>query len=88
MSNRDGNWELYIMNDDGSGVARLTNNAANDGLPTWSPDGRTIAFVSDQGGSWAVWAISPDGSNQRKLFDIGGRGLASDWQHERISWGP
>jgi tetratricopeptide (TPR) repeat protein/pSer/pThr/pTyr-binding forkhead associated (FHA) protein len=88
MSNRDGNWELYIMNDDGSGVRRLTNNAANDGLPTWSPDGRTIAFVSDQGGPWAVWAISPDGSNRRKLFDVGGRGLAFDWQHERISWGP
>jgi tetratricopeptide (TPR) repeat protein/pSer/pThr/pTyr-binding forkhead associated (FHA) protein len=88
MSTRDGNWELYIMNDDGSGVTRLTNNAANDGLPTWSPDGRTIAFVSDQGGPWAIWAISPDGSNRRKLFDIGGRGLAYDWQHERISWGP
>jgi tetratricopeptide (TPR) repeat protein/pSer/pThr/pTyr-binding forkhead associated (FHA) protein len=88
MSNREGNWELYIMNDDGSGVRRLTNNAANDGLPTWSPDGRTLAFVSDQGGPWAVWAISPDGSNRRKLFDVGGRGLASDWQHERISWGP
>jgi tetratricopeptide (TPR) repeat protein/pSer/pThr/pTyr-binding forkhead associated (FHA) protein len=88
MSNRDGNWELYIMNDDGSGVRRLTNDSANDGLPTWSPDGKTIAFVSDQGGPWAVWAISPDGSNRRKLFDIGGRGLAFDWQHEQISWGP
>jgi TolB protein len=88
MSNRDGNWEVYIINDDGSGLKRLTNNAANDGLPAWSPDGKTIAFVSDQGGAWAIWAMSPDGSNRRKLFEIGGGGLASAWQQERISWGP
>lgn len=86
MSNRDGTWEIYVMRLDGTGVKRLTNNAANDGLPTWSPDGRTIAFVSNQGGPWAVWAMSPNGSNRRKLFDIGGGGLRSDWLHERISW--
>jgi tetratricopeptide (TPR) repeat protein len=86
MSNRDGNWEVYIMNEDGSGLKRLTNNAANDGLPTWSPDGQTLAFVSNQGGAWAIWAMSPNGSNRRKLFDIGGGGLVFDWEHERISW--
>jgi len=88
MSQRDGNWEIYVMNDDGSGLKRLTTNAAADGLPIWSPDGKAIAFVSDQGGGWAVWAMSPDGANQRKLFAIGGGGLASDWQQERISWAP
>jgi tetratricopeptide (TPR) repeat protein len=86
MSNRDGNWEIYVVNLDGSGLVRLTNQAANDGLPAWSPDGRTIAFVSDQGGVWAVWAVDADGSGRRKLFDLGGGGLAADWQHERISW--
>jgi tetratricopeptide (TPR) repeat protein len=88
MSNRDGNWEIYVMNVDGSGLKRLTSNAANDGLPTWSPDGKTLAFVSNQGGAWAVWAMSPDGSNQRKLFPLGGGGLTSDWEHESISWAP
>jgi TolB protein len=87
MSNRDGTWEIYSMSLDGTGVKRLTNNAALDGLPVWSPDGKTIAFVSDQGGAWAVWAMSPNGANLRKLFPIGGGGLSADWQHERISWG-
>jgi tetratricopeptide (TPR) repeat protein len=87
MSNRHGNSEIYIMNLDGSGLKRLTNNAANDGLPVWSPDGKTIAFVSDQGGAWAIWAMSPTSSNRRKLFPIGGEGLTFDWQNERISWG-
>ncbi len=88
MSNREGTWEIYIVNLDGSGLRRLTSNAANDGLPTWSPDGRTIAFVSDQDGGWAVWAMSPDGSNRRKLFPVGNGGLVSDWQYEQISWAP
>jgi Flp pilus assembly protein TadD len=88
MSNRDGNWEIYVVNRDGTGLRRLTRSAANDGLPTWSPDGETLAFVSDEGGIWAVWAVDADGASRRKLFDIGGGGLALDWQHERISWGP
>lgn len=88
MSNRDGNWEIYLMNLDGSGLKRLTDGPASDGLPTWSPDGRTIAFVSDQGGTWAIWAMNPDGTNRRKLFDVGGGGLAGDWLSEQIGWAP
>lgn len=88
MSNRDGNWDLHLVTTDGSEVTRLTRNPANDGLPTWAPDGTFIAFVSDRGGRWAIWAIRPDGSDLRKLFDLGEGGLASDWQQERISWGP
>jgi TolB protein len=97
MSNRDGNWEIYVVREDGTGLKRLTNNASDDGLPTWSPDGKTIAFVSNQGGAWAVWAMSADGSNRRELFDIGGgglkpywteMGLSYQWIDQRISWAP
>ena len=88
MSNRAGNWEIYVMNVDGSGLKRLTNNSSIDGLPAWSPNGRSIAFVSDQGGAWGLWVMNADGSGRRKLFAIGGGGLAFDWQHEQISWGP
>ena len=35
MTNRDGNYEIYIMNSDGSGVTRITNNDAEDWDPRW-----------------------------------------------------
>jgi tetratricopeptide (TPR) repeat protein len=88
MSNRDGDWDIYVMNMDGTDLERLTDNEAHDGLPTWSADGETIAFVSNEGGPWAIWAMNADGSSRGKLFDVGGGGLAYDWQHERIGWGP
>jgi Tol biopolymer transport system component len=46
-SNRDGNWEIYVTNADGSGQKNLTNNAAWDVYPRWTPDGK-ILFFSDR----------------------------------------
>jgi len=91
MSIRDGNWEIYSINTDGSDLKRLTSNGVNDGLPTFSPDGQFIAFASDEEGKWAIWAVKADGSGRRKLFDLNGSygsGEEYDWTTERISWAP
>jgi len=45
-SDRDGGPQIYKMNADGTGLTRLTNNAALDTEPAWSPDGTKIAFAS------------------------------------------
>jgi Tol biopolymer transport system component len=92
-SQRDGNWEAYIMNLDGANLTNLSNSPdSNDGLPTISPDGNWVAFVSDRQGRWAVWFVSVRGGQPQKMFDLP---LESPWVNadriwwdERISWGP
>ncbi len=48
MSNREGNYELYVMNPDGSDLVNLTGNEAQDGMPSWSRKLRSIAFLSSR----------------------------------------
>jgi len=63
VSDRDGNAEIYSCNGDGSNIRRLTNNAATDDQPAWSPDGSHIAFVSDRTGQSEIYIMNADGSN-------------------------
>lgn len=42
--------EIYLVHTDGTGPVNLTRNNADDYSPTWSPDGRRIAFISERTG--------------------------------------
>ena len=86
QSNRDGNSEIYVMNDDGTQVQRLTNNPLYDAIPMWSPDGRTIAFMRDlysagvgKGQQYDLFIMKADGSNQRNLTDHPALDVKPSW---------
>lgn len=91
------NWNIWVVPATGGSPQRLTSDAAEDGLPAWSPDGKSIAFVSKRENTWAIWVMNADGSNQRKMFNLGGEPFGAvkgaqpgmpgqTWIEQRISW--
>jgi len=84
-SREDGNYEIYVINANGTGRTRLTRTAGTNVAPSWSPDGQWIAYLSDRSGSWAVWLVRPDHADQTiKLFDI--QGTIDDAPNRRMDW--
>lgn len=79
QSNRDGNFEIYTMDADGSEQRRLTNHPANDIAPAWAPDGSQIAFASDRDGTWDIYTVYPDGTGLRQLTKAQGANTAPSW---------
>jgi WD40 repeat protein len=59
--------EIFVTAADGSQLRQLTNNHLSDRQPTWSPDGRRIAFASARTGLFQIYSMRVDGSRQRRL---------------------
>ena len=68
VSTRGGNAEIYVMDADGKHQRRVTTHAAADSHPTWSPDGKKIAFISNRNGGYIqIWAVDAEGKNPVRL---------------------
>lgn len=93
-------WDIHVLNADGSGRVRITETPLsvtmagkpvwNNVAPTWSPDGKQIAFLTDRSGKWEIWVMNADGGNPHLLLPsaVQGRlGLQYGWADDRsISW--
>jgi Tol biopolymer transport system component len=84
-SYRDGNGELYMVPSTGGAEQRLTNTAANETQPALSPDGRHIAYLSDESGVPKLWLSAADGTNPQPL--TAGFGFAGSIEASP-SWAP
>ena len=68
------NGSIYVMNDDGSGIRRLTDNQFWEWEPRWSPDGTQIAFernLEKDRQKWQLFLMNADGTNQQQLTHNG-----------------
>ncbi len=79
-SNRDGNWELYLLDLADGSVRRLTQTDGYEGNPTWSPDGRWLAFEAYYGGDFDIWILPIDGTQSPiRLTDHPATDLSPAW---------
>jgi Tol biopolymer transport system component len=65
--------EIYVINADGTGLKRLTNNRVWDQAPLWSPDGKMIAFFTIRNGDDEIYVMNADGSGQRNVSRLPAR---------------
>ncbi|MHB8108099.1 MAG: S9 family peptidase [Candidatus Cryosericum sp.] len=72
---------LWMVGTEGTPACQFTQGDQNDGSPRWSPDGRTIAFLSarKEGDSAQVYVISTDGGEARRLTDLKGEISSLKW---------
>jgi eukaryotic-like serine/threonine-protein kinase len=66
-SDFDGNRDIWIMNQDGTGGKKLTSGSGRNGNPRVTPDGRYILFTSLRSGAPQIWRMEIDGSNPVQL---------------------
>ncbi len=81
---RDNSMEIYRADVSTGQVLRLTDSPALDALPTVSPDGRWVAFVSNRDGGWKIWYVSIDGGSPSLLTTITGE--FGNWSDHSIQW--
>ena len=59
--------DIYLKRMEGRAVTKLTDDPAGDVQPSFSPDGREIAFASRRSGNWDLWIVGLEGGQARQI---------------------
>ena len=77
-----GNFEICVLNADGSGLLNVSNHPAFDADPAWSPDGTEIVFVSDRDGDLEIYRMAADASSVTQLTANDGTDMEPAWSSD------
>jgi len=64
------NSDIYLISSDGKETKKLTSSPTSDANPRWSPDGKTIAFVSSRSGDGQILLINVGGGEARQFTTL------------------
>ncbi len=78
--------EIVTLPVTGGQVTRLTDNAAMDVYPVWSPDGSRLLFLTMRDGTLDIYLMDRDGASQRLFYDSGGHDGDIDWVGSAITF--
>ena len=81
-SNRNGWWDIYSIDADGTNEIRLTTHETGESAPTWSPDGFRIAFTSYRDGydgHQSIHIMDSDGTNETRLTENNRHDASPTW---------
>jgi TolB protein len=72
-------FEVYVVNANGTGLHPLSGHAVHDSRPSWSPDDSQIIFESDRDPNARLYIMNSDGSDQRPLAAAGPTAMFPSW---------
>jgi TolB protein len=79
LTTRDGNFEIYSMNTDGTNPINLSNNKAVDFWSSWSPDGQQILFYTNRDGNNEIYRMDADGKNPVNISNHPSHDYLPEW---------
>src|SRR5262245_2535549 len=74
--------DIWVANDDGTNILRLSDNRAREDFPRFSPDGRSIAFASNRYGNYDVFVIPATGGSPHRLTYHTGDDIVVGWTRD------
>lgn len=82
----DGNVDIYTVLPNGKGLHRLTTDPAFDACPSWSADGKQLAYCSSANspaGVFEIWTMKANGNDQMQVTHLGGSGTFPSFSPDR-----
>ncbi|MBI2876494.1 MAG: PD40 domain-containing protein [Candidatus Tectomicrobia bacterium] len=76
------NRDIWVMGRDGTNLKRLTSSTADEYNPVFSPDGKKIAYVSEENANRDIWVMNADGSGKAPLTTDKGTEQDPAWSRD------